>query len=79
MRTFTREQIAAYREGYDAAFLWASWTVDGAAFEASSLRSDLQPPFFSGYQDHLTEIAERRTSQLALRCSLLPPPTRIAY
>ncbi len=39
------------------ASLWASWTFDGAAFEASSLRSDLQPAFFRGYHDYLAEFA----------------------
>jgi hypothetical protein len=51
------EQITAYREGYDAASLWASWTFDGAAFEASSLRADLQASFVRGYHDRLAEIA----------------------
>ncbi|MGZ4375050.1 MAG: hypothetical protein ACXVR9_09715, partial [Gaiellaceae bacterium] len=51
------EQLTAYREGYDVASLWASETYDGAAFEASSLRADLQPAFFRGYHDRLAEIA----------------------
>ncbi len=52
------EQVSAYREGYDVASLWASGTFDGAAFEASSLRADLQSAFFRGYHDRLSEIAE---------------------
>jgi hypothetical protein len=52
------DRLAAYREGYDAASLWASSTFDGAAFEASSLRADLQPSFMRGYRDRLNEIAE---------------------
>jgi hypothetical protein len=51
------EQVFAYREGYDVASLWASGTFDGAAFEASSLRADLQPAFFRGYHDRLAEFA----------------------
>jgi hypothetical protein len=54
------EQVAAYREGYDAASTWASWTFDGAAFEASSLRADLQASYFRGYHDRLAEIAEKQ-------------------
>ena len=52
------EQVSAYREGYDVASLWASLTFDGAAFEASSLRADLQPSFMRGYRDRLNEISE---------------------
>jgi hypothetical protein len=50
------EQLSAYR----VASLWASGTFDGAAFEASSLRADLQPAFFRGYQDRLNEIAQNQ-------------------
>ena len=52
------EEVSAYREGYDVASLWASGTYDGAAFEASSLRADLQPAFLRGYHDRLSEIAQ---------------------
>jgi hypothetical protein len=52
------DKLAAYLEGYDAASLWASSTFDGAAFEASSLRADLQPAFMRGFRDRLNEIAE---------------------
>jgi hypothetical protein len=52
------EQVSAYLEGYDVASVWASGTYDGAAFEASSLRADLQPAFLRGYHDRLNEIAE---------------------
>ena len=52
------EQIVAYREGYDAASTWASLTFDGAAFEASSLRADLQASFLRGYYDRINEIAQ---------------------
>jgi hypothetical protein len=54
------EQVTAYREGYDVASLWASGTYDGAAFEASSLRVDLQPAFLRGYHDRLSEIAQNQ-------------------
>jgi len=56
------DQVAAYREGFDAASTWASWTFDGATFEASTLRADLQDSFFRGYNDALNEIAQNHAA-----------------
>ena len=58
LRDLYGDKLAAYLEGYDAASLWALSTFDGAAFEASSLRADLQPAFMRGFRDRLNEIAE---------------------
>ncbi len=54
------DQVVAYREGYDVASTWASLTFDGAAFEASSLRADLQDSFLRGYYDRINEIAQNQ-------------------
>ena len=50
-----RTQLAAYREGYAEA---PSWTFIGEAFEASSLRAELQEAFFLGFNDRLAEDAK---------------------
>ncbi len=47
-------QLSAYLEGYAAA---AAWTFVGDAFDASSLRSQLQVSFIRGFNDRLAEAA----------------------
>ncbi len=49
-------QLAAYLEGYAAA---DAWTFVGEAFEASSLRSQLQVSFIRGFDARRAEIAAK--------------------
>ena len=48
-------QLAAYGEGYAAA---PTWAFIGEAFQASSLRAELQEAFFRGFNDRLAEDAK---------------------